>query len=108
MEKGPKQVELVSRVMGNYFARFGGHFSKPYMGVLTPIPFDDARSRFDIRFYLVSISFIISDSEVTSLFPWAVSLNRIGSFGFWSMMVPPPILTIGSVYEWKKGALDWE
>nr|YP_009132629.1 NADH dehydrogenase subunit 3 [Aneura pinguis]AKA63301.1 NADH dehydrogenase subunit 3 [Aneura pinguis]AKU36844.1 NADH dehydrogenase subunit 3 [Aneura pinguis]WHW96335.1 NADH dehydrogenase subunit 3 [Aneura pinguis]WHW96377.1 NADH dehydrogenase subunit 3 [Aneura pinguis]WHW96419.1 NADH dehydrogenase subunit 3 [Aneura pinguis] len=71
-------------------------------------PFDDARSRFDIRFYLVSISFIISDSEVTSLFPWAVSLNRIGSFGFWSMMVPSPILTIGSVYEWKKGALDWE
>jgi NADH:ubiquinone oxidoreductase subunit 3 (subunit A) len=75
---------------------------------LTPIPFDDARSRFDIRFYLVSILFIISDSEVTFLFPWAVSLNKIGSFGFWSMMVFLLILTIGFVYEWKKGALDWE
>nr|YP_009431770.1 NADH dehydrogenase subunit 3 [Calypogeia arguta]ASZ80283.1 NADH dehydrogenase subunit 3 [Calypogeia arguta]UYI31561.1 NADH dehydrogenase subunit 3 [Calypogeia arguta] len=71
-------------------------------------PFDDARSRFDIRFYLVSILFIISDPEVTFLFPWAVSLNKIGSFGFWSMMVFSLISTIGFVYEWKKGALDWE
>nr|YP_004927663.1 NADH dehydrogenase subunit 3 [Treubia lacunosa]AEH99710.1 NADH dehydrogenase subunit 3 [Treubia lacunosa]QIA60225.1 NADH dehydrogenase subunit 3 [Treubia lacunosa] len=71
-------------------------------------PFDDARSRFDIRFYLVSILFIIFDLEVTFLFPWAVSLNKIGLFGFWSMMVFLFILTIGFVYEWKKGALDWE
>jgi NADH:ubiquinone oxidoreductase subunit 3 (subunit A) len=71
-------------------------------------PFDDARSRFDIRFYLVSILFIIFDLEVTFLFPWAVSLNKIGLFGFWSMMVFLVILTIGFIYEWKKGALDWE
>jgi NADH:ubiquinone oxidoreductase subunit 3 (subunit A) len=71
-------------------------------------PFDDARSRFDIRFYLVSILFIIFDLEVTFLFPWAVSLNRIGLFGFWSMMIFLIILTIGFIYEWKKGALDWE
>lgn len=71
-------------------------------------PFDDARSRFDIRFYLVSLLFIIFDLEVTFLFPWAVSLNKIGWFGFWSMMVFVWILTIGFLYEWKKGALDWE
>lgn len=71
-------------------------------------PFDDARSRFDIRFYLVSILFIIFDLEVTFSFPWAVSLNKIGLFGFWSMIVFLLILTIGFLYEWKKGALDWE
>nr|AOH05943.1 NADH dehydrogenase subunit 3 [Psilotum nudum] len=71
-------------------------------------PFDDARSRFDIRFYLVSIPFIISDSEVTFSFPWAVSPNKIGWFGFRSMMVFTRILTIGFIYEWKKGALDRE
>nr|YP_009227144.1 NADH dehydrogense subunit 3 [Welwitschia mirabilis]AMA20999.1 NADH dehydrogense subunit 3 [Welwitschia mirabilis]QXE44337.1 NADH dehydrogenase subunit 3 [Welwitschia mirabilis] len=71
-------------------------------------PFGDARSRFDIRFYLVSILFIIFDLEVTFLFPWAVSLNKIDLFGFWSMMVFLLILTIGFIYEWKKGALDWE
>jgi NADH:ubiquinone oxidoreductase subunit 3 (subunit A) len=70
-------------------------------------PFDDARSRFDIQFYLVSILFIIFDLEVTFLFPWALTLNRISYFGFWSMMVFLIILTIGFVYEWKKGALDW-
>jgi NADH:ubiquinone oxidoreductase subunit 3 (subunit A) len=71
-------------------------------------PFDDARSRFDIRFYLVAILFIIFDLEVTFLFPWAVSLNEINLFGFWSMMLFLLILTIGFYYEWKKGALDWE
>jgi NADH-ubiquinone oxidoreductase chain 3 len=71
-------------------------------------PFDDARSRFDIRFYLVSILFIIFDLEVAFLFPWAVSLNKIGIFGFWSMMIFLLILTVGFVYEWMKGALDWE
>lgn len=71
-------------------------------------PFGDARSRFDIRFYLVSILFIIFDLEVTFFFPWAVSLNKIDLFGFWSMMAFLLILTIGFLYEWKRGALDWE
>jgi NADH:ubiquinone oxidoreductase subunit 3 (subunit A) len=71
-------------------------------------PFDDARSRFDIRFYLVAILFIIFDLEVTFLFPWAVSLGQIGFFGFWTMMLFLFILTVGFVYEWRKGALDWE
>ena len=70
--------------------------------------FDDARSRFDVRFYLVAILFIIFDLEVAFLFPWAVSLGEIGLFGFWSMVVFLGILTIGFVYEWKKGALEWE
>lgn len=70
-------------------------------------PFDDARSRFDVQFYLVAILFIIFDLEVTFLFPWALVLNRVGLFGFWSMMVFLLILTIGFVYEWRKGALDW-
>ncbi len=71
-------------------------------------PFDDARSRFDIRFYLVAILFIIFDLEVTFLFPWAVSLNKIDFFGFWTMIVFLIILTVGFLYEWRKGALEWE
>ncbi len=70
--------------------------------------FDDARSRFDVRFYLVSLLFIIFDLEVAFLFPWAVSLGSIGLFGFWSMMIFLGILTIGFIYEWRKGALEWE
>jgi NADH-quinone oxidoreductase subunit A len=70
--------------------------------------FDDARSRFDVRFYLVAILFIIFDLEVAFLFPWAVALGKIGMLGFWSMMLFLGLLTIGFVYEWKKGALDWE
>jgi NADH-quinone oxidoreductase subunit A len=70
--------------------------------------FDDARSRFDVRVYLVAILFIIFDLEVAFLFPWAVALGDIGVFGFWSMMIFLGILTIGFVYEWKKGALEWE
>ncbi|CAE7323551.1 nuoD [Symbiodinium microadriaticum] len=70
--------------------------------------FDDARMKFDVRFYLVAILFIIFDLEVAFLFPWAVALGDIGVFGFWSMMVFLGILTIGFIYEWKKGALDWE
>ncbi len=70
--------------------------------------FDDARSRFDVRFYLVAILFIIFDLEVAFLFPWAVALGDIGVFGFWSMMVFLLVLTIGFIYEWKKGALEWE
>ena len=70
--------------------------------------FDDARMKFDIRFYLVSILFIIFDLEVAFLFPWAVSFGELGWFGFWSMMVFLGVLTIGFIYEWKKGALEWE
>ena len=70
--------------------------------------FDDARGRFDVRFYLVAILFIIFDLEVAFLFPWAVSLGSIGIFGFWSMMIFLLLLTIGFIYEWKKGALEWE
>ncbi len=71
-------------------------------------PFADARSKFDVRFYLVSILFIIFDLEVAFLFPWAVSLGHIGVFGFWSMVVFLGVLTVGFIYEWKKGALEWE
>src|ERR1700754_14281 len=71
-------------------------------------PFSDARGQFDVRFYLVAILFIIFDLEVAFLFPWAVSLSHIGLVGFWSMMVFLGVLTIGFIYEWKKGALDWE
>ncbi|MAF68117.1 MAG: NADH-quinone oxidoreductase subunit A [Micavibrio sp.] len=70
--------------------------------------FEEARSKFDVRFYLVAILFIIFDLEIAFLFPWAVSLGTIGLFGFWSMMLFLGILTIGFIYEWKKGALDWE
>jgi NADH-quinone oxidoreductase subunit A len=70
--------------------------------------FDDARGRFDVRFYLVAILFIIFDLEVAFLFPWAISLNKIGMLGFWSMMFFLLVLTIGFIYEWKKGALEWE
>jgi NADH-quinone oxidoreductase subunit A len=71
-------------------------------------PFEDARGRFDVRFYLVAILFIIFDLEVAFLFPWAVALGDIGLLGFWSMIVFLAVLTIGFVYEWKKGALEWE
>ena len=70
--------------------------------------FDDARGRFDVRFYLVAILFIIFDLEVAFLFPWAISLGKIGMFGFWSMMLFLLLLTVGFIYEWKKGALEWE
>jgi NADH-quinone oxidoreductase subunit A len=71
-------------------------------------PFDDARMKFDVRYYLVSILFIIFDLEVAFLFPWAVSFGKIGWLGFWSMMVFLGVLTIGFTYEWKKGALEWD
>ena len=71
-------------------------------------PFNDSRMEFDVRFYLVAILFIIFDLEIAFLFPWAISLGNIGTIGFWSMMLFLFILTIGFVYEWKKGALDWD
>ena len=71
-------------------------------------PFEDSRLEFDVRFYLVAILFIIFDLEIAFLFPWAISLGGIGPTGFWSMMFFLGVLTIGFIYEWKKGALDWE
>ena len=71
-------------------------------------PFEDSRMEFDVRFYLVAILFIIFDLEIAFLFPWAISLGGIGALGFWSMMFFLGILTIGFIYEWKKGALEWE
>jgi NADH-quinone oxidoreductase subunit A len=70
--------------------------------------FEDARMKFDVRYYLVAILFIIFDLEIAFLFPWAVALNEIGMFGFLSMMVFLGILVVGFIYEWKKGALEWE
>jgi NADH-quinone oxidoreductase subunit A len=70
--------------------------------------FDDARMKFDVRFYLVSILFIIFDLEVAFLFPWAVAFGDLGWFGFWSMMIFLAVLTVGFVYEWRKGALEWD
>jgi NADH-quinone oxidoreductase subunit A len=70
--------------------------------------FDDARMKFDVRFYLVAILFIIFDLEVSFLFPWAVAFKEVGVFGFWAMMIFLGVLTIGFIYEWKKGALEWD
>ena len=88
-------------------------WQKPYAEKLSAYEcgfeaFDDARRQFDVRFYLVAILFIIFDLEVAFLFPWAISLGHIGLFGFWSMMLFLGVLTVGFVYEWCKGALDWE
>ena len=71
-------------------------------------PFSDARMKFDVRFYLVAILFIIFDLEIAFLFPWSISLSDQGMIGFWSMMVFLGVLTVGFIYEWKKGALEWE
>ena len=70
--------------------------------------FSDSRMEFDVRFYLVAILFIIFDLEIAFLFPWAISLGNLGSLGFWSMMIFLLVLTIGFIYEWKIGALDWD
>ena len=70
--------------------------------------FDDARMKFDVRFYFVAILFIIFDLEVSFLFPWAVAFGEIGAFGFWAVMVFLAVLTIGFIYEWRKGALEWD
>jgi NADH-quinone oxidoreductase subunit A len=88
-------------------------YKRPDAAKLSPYecgfdPFDDARMKFDIRYYLVAILFIIFDLEVAFLFPWAVSFGDLGWFGFWSMMVFLGVLTIGFVYEWRKGALEWD
>ncbi|MBV8793077.1 MAG: NADH-quinone oxidoreductase subunit A [Pseudolabrys sp.] len=70
--------------------------------------FDDARMKFDVRFYLVAILFIIFDLEVSFLFPWAIVFKQVGTYGFWAMMLFLGVLTVGFIYEWKKGALEWD
>ncbi len=70
--------------------------------------FDDARMKFDVRFYLVAILFIIFDLEIAFLFPWALAFGEIGALGFWSMMIFLAVLTVGFIYEWKKGGLEWD
>ncbi|HRE12677.1 MAG TPA: NADH-quinone oxidoreductase subunit A [Usitatibacteraceae bacterium] len=70
--------------------------------------FEDARMKFDVRYYLVAILFILFDLEIAFLFPWAIVLQEIGWFGFWAMMIFLAILVVGFIYEWKKGALEWE
>ena len=89
-----------------------GH-DRPYPQKLSPYEcgfeaFEDARMKFDVRYYLVAILFILFDLEIAFMFPWAIVLQEIGWFGFWGMMVFLGILVIGFIYEWKKGALDWE
>ena len=89
-----------------------GH-DRPYAQKLSPYEcgfeaFEDARMKFDVRYYLVAILFILFDLEIAFLFPWAIVLQELGWFGFWAMMVFLGILVIGFIYEWKKGALDWE
>ncbi len=70
--------------------------------------FDDARMKFDVRFYLVAILFIIFDLEMSFMFPWAIAFGDLGLYGYWSMMVFLGVLTIGFIYEWRKGALEWD
>ncbi len=95
-------------MMGRFLGK-----SKPYKAKLAPYEcgfdaIEDARLPFDIRFYLVAILFIIFDLETAFLFPWAVVLRKVGWVGFWSMMIFLTILIVGFVYEWKRGALEWE
>jgi NADH-quinone oxidoreductase subunit A len=90
---------------------FGPH--RPYAAKNSPYEcgfeaFEDARMKFDVRFYLVAILFILFDLEIAFLFPWAIALDSIGLYGFLAMMVFLAILVVGFIYEWKKGALDWE
>ena len=106
---------IISLILSCGFILLNFVFSpkNPYPEKLSPYecgfePFDDSRMEFDVRFYLVAILFIIFDLEIAFLFPWAISLGKIGLFGFSSMMIFLFILTIGFIYEWKKGALDWE
>ena len=104
-------LSLAFVVLPMIAAKFTGA-SQPYPNKLTEYEcgfpaFEDSRSQFDVRFYLVAILFIIFDLEVAFLFPWALRLDDGGPFVFWSMMVFLGVLTIGFIYEWKKGALEW-
>jgi NADH-quinone oxidoreductase subunit A len=105
----------VALMLGGAVILFGRLFGphRPDSAKLSPYEcgfeaFGDSRRKFDVRYYLVAILFIIFDLEIAFLFPWAVALNEIGMFGFLSMMLFLGILTVGFIYEWKKGALEWE
>ena len=105
-------VGVIPQVLGWLFAA-GAGYHKPNAQKNSPYEcgfeaFEDARMKFDVRYYLVAILFILFDLEIAFLFPWAVALKEIGPVGFWAMMVFLAILVVGFVYEWKKGALDWE
>ena len=105
-------VGVLPQVLGWVIAGTAG-FRKPDAAKNSPYEcgfeaFEDARMKFDVRYYLVAILFILFDLEIAFLFPWAVALKEIGAVGFWAMMVFLAILVVGFVYEWKKGALDWE
>ncbi len=105
-------VGVLPQVLGWVFSSLLG-FQKPGTAKNSPYEcgfeaFEDARMKFDVRYYLVAILFILFDLEIAFLFPWAVALKEIGPTGFWAMMVFLAILVVGFVYEWKKGALDWE
>ena len=105
-------VGLVPIALGGAVGRLLG-VHRPDSEKLSPYEcgfeaFEDARMKFDVRYYLIAILFILFDLEVAFLVPWAVVLRDIGSFGFWAMVVFLAILVVGFVYEWKKGALEWE
>ncbi len=105
-------VGVLPQVLGYVFSSAIG-FNKPDAAKNSPYEcgfeaFEDARMKFDVRYYLVAILFILFDLEIAFLFPWAVALKEIGPVGFWAMMVFLGILVVGFAYEWKKGALDWE
>jgi NADH-quinone oxidoreductase subunit A len=105
-------VGVAPQVMGWGIAKFIGA-QKPDAAKNSPYEcgfeaFEDARMKFDVRYYLVAILFILFDLEIAFLFPWAVALKEIGPVGFWAMMIFLAILVVGFVYEWKKGALDWD
>ena len=98
--------------LGGIFSRLLGT-NRPDPEKLSPYEcgfeaFEDARMKFDVRYYLIAILFILFDLEIAFLFPWAIVLQDIGSFGFWAMMIFLAILIVGFAYEWKKGALEWE
>ena len=105
-------VGVAPQLLGWAASRVAG-YDKPGTAKNSPYEcgfeaFEDARMKFDVRYYLVAILFILFDLEIAFLFPWAVALKEIGPVGFWAMMVFLAILVVGFVYEWKKGALDWE
>ena len=105
-------VGVVSITVGFLLSSLSGS-RKPYDEKLSPYEcgfeaFEDARMKFDVRYYLIAILFILFDLEIAFLFPWAVALREIGAAGFWAMMIFLAILVVGFIYEWKKGALEWE
>jgi NADH-quinone oxidoreductase subunit A len=105
-------IGIIPQALGWVLSTFMG-FQRPDAAKNSPYEcgfeaFEDARMKFDVRYYLVAILFILFDLEIAFLFPWAVALKDIGAIGFWAMMVFLAILVVGFIYEWKKGALDWE